>query len=64
MTDNQRRFLFRLLAERGLHGQAAHDWLAVQFGDDSLKEVAKTDASNLINAILNGEVEVEQEAGA
>jgi len=59
MTDNQRRFLFRLLAERGVTGDAAHDWLVERFGTESLKEATKQDASDLINSILNGE-EIEE----
>ncbi|MBW1947778.1 MAG: hypothetical protein JRI33_07570 [Deltaproteobacteria bacterium] len=64
MTDNQRRFLFRLLAERGLSGDDAHDWLVEKLGVETLKEAAKTDASYLIEGILSGEVEVEEGATA
>jgi len=56
MTDNQRRYLFRLLAERGINGEAAHDWLKQQLGVESLHDATKTDASDLINFILNNEV--------
>jgi len=64
MTDNQRRFLFRLLAERGVTGDAAHDWLKERFGTESLREATKQDASDLIEGILSGEVEVEEGAAA
>jgi hypothetical protein len=64
MTENQRRFLFRLLAERGLNGDAAHDWLVERLAVESLKEATKTDASDLINAILNGDVDIEEGAVA
>ena len=64
MTDNQRRFLFRLLAERGLTGDNAHDWLVEKLGVETLKEATKTDASYLIEGILAGEVEVEEGATA
>ena len=64
MTDNQRRFLFRLLAERGVTGDAAHDWLVERFCTESLKEATKQDASDLIEGILSGEVEVEEGATA
>ena len=64
MTDNQRRFLFRLLAERGITGDATHDWLVERFGTESLKEATKQDASDLIEGILSGEVEVEEGATA
>lgn len=63
MTDNQRRFLFRLLAERGITGDAAHDWLIARFGVETLKEVTKQDASDAINGILSGE-EVEEGVAA
>jgi hypothetical protein len=55
MTENQRRFLFRLLAERDITGDAAHDWLKQQLGVDSLQEATKHEASDLINVILNTE---------
>ncbi len=53
MTENQRRYLFRLLAERGTTGDAAHDYLKRAFGVDSLKDASKADASTLIDHILN-----------
>ena len=59
MTENQRRFLFRLLAERGVTNDAAHDWLVERLGVESLKEATKQDASDLINSILSGE-EIEE----
>ena len=55
MTENQRRFLFRLLAERNITGDAAHDWLKQQLGVGSLQEATKHEASDLINVILNTE---------
>jgi len=60
MTENQRRFLFRLLAERRVTNDAAHDWLVERLAVENLKEATKQDASDLINSILNGE---EIEAG-
>lgn len=53
MTENQRRYLFRLLAERGTTGEAAHDYLKSAFGVESLKDASKADASTLIDHILN-----------
>ena len=53
MSENQRRFLFRLLAERGIAGDAAHDYLKRAFGVESLKDASKADASTLIDHILN-----------
>lgn len=53
MTENQRRYLFRLLAERGVAGDAAHDFLRRAFGVETLKDASKPDASTLIDHILN-----------
>lgn len=53
MTENQRRYLFRLLAERGTTGDAAHDYLKSAFGVESLQDASKADASTLIDHILN-----------
>lgn len=53
MTENQRRYLFRLLAERSTTGDAAHDYLKRAFGVESLKDASKADASTLIDHILN-----------
>lgn len=55
MTENQRRFLFRLLAERDLSGEEAQDWLKQQLGVASLQDATKHEASDLINVILNTE---------
>ena len=64
MTENQRRFLFRLLAERDITGDAANDWLKQQLGVGSLQEATKHEASDLINVILNTESIEEIEQGA
>lgn len=64
MTENQRRFLFRLLAERDITGDEAHDWLKQQLGVGSLQEATKHEASDLINVILNTESIEEIEQGA
>ena len=53
MTENQRRYLFRLLAERGVNGEEAHDYLKRVFGVESLRDASKADASTLIDHILN-----------
>ncbi len=53
MTENQRRYLFRLLAERGVTGDDAHDYLKRTLGVESLKDASKPDASTLIDHILN-----------
>ncbi len=53
MTENQRRYLFRLLAERSVTGDEANDFLKRAFGVESLKDASKADASTLIDHILN-----------
>ena len=52
MTENQRRYLFRILAEHGVTGDIAHDYLVQTFGVGSLKEVTKREASDLIEELL------------
>ncbi|MCX5909823.1 MAG: hypothetical protein NTY64_22260 [Deltaproteobacteria bacterium] len=52
MTDAQKRYLFRILAEQGLEGEAAHEELKKSFGVDSLKMVGKFDASREIERRL------------
>ena len=52
MTEAQKRYLFRLLAEQGIEGEAAYKHLKKLFKVDSLKEVTKTEASQKISQIL------------
>jgi hypothetical protein len=52
MTENQRRYLFRILAEHGVTGDIAHDYLVQTFGAGSLKEITKKEASDLIEELL------------
>jgi hypothetical protein len=52
MTDAQKRYLFRILAEQGLEGDKAHDHLKQLFGVDSLQEVGKLEASRMIESLL------------
>ena len=54
MTDAQKRYLFRLLADRGIEGEAAHRHLKEAFGVDSLGRITKFEASNAIDRMLNG----------
>ena len=58
MTDSQKRYLFRLLAEKGIEGEAAYKRLKKDFGVESLKEISKLEASRAIDRILSGEWEV------
>jgi hypothetical protein len=57
MTEAQRRYLFRLLAGDGLTGEAAHERLKELFKVESLKNAKKTDATALIDRLVNKEKE-------
>jgi hypothetical protein len=58
MTEAQRRYLFRLLAAQGIHGQAAHDHLKQAFLVESLADIGKSEAAQMIDRLLNGAEEV------
>jgi len=52
MTDAQKRYLFRILAEQGTEGDDAHEYLKELFKVESLTEVTKFDASRMIEQLL------------
>ncbi|MBC8527670.1 MAG: hypothetical protein H8D22_12605 [Candidatus Cloacimonetes bacterium] len=52
MTDAQKRYLFRILAGNGLEADEAHEKLKELFQVDSLKDVTKVEASNVIEKLL------------
>lgn len=52
MTDAQKRYLFRLLAERGIEEDKAHERLKELLHIDSLKEASKSEASKMIERLL------------
>jgi hypothetical protein len=52
MSDAQKRYLFRILAEKGMEGEVAHEHLKRLFGVASLKEVTKEEASTKIDDLL------------
>jgi len=52
MTDAQKRYLFRIMAEQGMEGDKAHEHLKALFGVDSLQEVSKAEASRMIEHLL------------
>ena len=52
MTDAQKRYLFRILAEQGIKGDKAHEYLKDLFKIESLKEVTKFEASRMIGQLL------------
>ena len=55
MTTAQRRYLFRLLAEKmQLKGKQAEDYLKSVFDVQAVQEIDKASASQLIDQLLNG----------
>lgn len=50
MTENQRRYLYRFLAERGFEGAAATDALCRAAEVDDVAKITKQAASELIDA--------------
>ncbi len=52
MTEAQRRYLFRILAEQGIEGDAAFEKLKSIFDVNALKQVTKRDASRVIEQLL------------
>ena len=52
MTDAQKRYLFRILADQGIQGDKALEHLTNLFQVDSLKEVTKLEASKAIESML------------
>ena len=53
MTDSQRRYLFRLLAERGVEGDDANSTLIQILNVNDLNDVTKSQASKLIDEMVN-----------
>ena len=51
MTDAQRRYLFRLLAQKGLEGDKARESLLKAFDVQDLAQVTKKGASRMIDLI-------------
>jgi hypothetical protein len=54
MTDAQKRYLFRILADQGIDGEGAYQQLKELFKVGTLKEVSKFDASKMIERLLGG----------
>ena len=52
MSQPQKRYLFRLLLEKGLEGDKAHQFLKDIFQVESLTEVSKVEASKAIERLL------------
>jgi len=52
MTENQRRYLFRILAGWGYQGETGEKYLTVNLGVESLKGLTKLEATKLIDRML------------
>lgn len=52
LTDAQRRYLFRLLAERRIEGEDARKYLLERSATSSLDEITKAQASDMIEELL------------
>ena len=55
VSDAQRRFVFRLLAERGVEGEQARDWLHKELEVDTLTDASRQDVSALIDRLKAGD---------
>jgi hypothetical protein len=53
MSEAQRRYLFRIVAGQGLQGEAAEQYLHELFEVDSLTKVTRSQATALIDRLLN-----------
>ena len=52
MTDAQKKYIFRLLAEQDIEGEQAHEHVKKTLQVESLKEVTKLEASQFIEQLL------------
>ena len=52
MTDPQKRFLWRILAQQGIEGNKVQEHLLNLFQVENLKEVTKIEASRMIERLL------------
>jgi hypothetical protein len=52
MTEAQQRKLFRMLAEKGIHGDKAHEELKRRFQVKDLGDVSKQEASRMIEKLI------------
>ncbi len=53
MTDAQKRYLFRILADQNIEGDKAHEYLKKLFQVEALKDVTKFEASRMIERLLS-----------
>lgn len=54
MTENQHRYLFRILGNQGYHGDEAFEALRTRFAIKSLDTISKIDAIRMIAELLDG----------
>lgn len=59
ISDAQRRFIFRLLAERGIEGDLAHQQLNEMAGVESPSEVSRAKASEIIERLLQSQMQAQ-----
>ena len=52
MSEAQRRYLFRILADQGIEGNSAFSRLQSLFNVTTLKDVTKREASKMISSLL------------
>jgi len=55
MTGPQKRLLFRLMATRVKEGETAHEELKKKFRVESLEDVSKRDASQMIEQMMEAQ---------
>ena len=53
ISDAQKRYLFRILAEQGFEGDNAYRRLKERFGVQTLADVSKREASTMIEQLLD-----------
>lgn len=58
MTDAQRRYLFKLLAEQGIAEDEAHEALLQSFNVRAIKDATKAQASELIDRLAKAKAQV------
>lgn len=63
MSEAQRRYLLRLLAQQGIKGEPAYEKLKELFSVDSLKKVSKSSASEMIKEMLDPQGSAHSMAG-
>jgi hypothetical protein len=52
MTEAQKKYLFRIYADKGIEGDDAYDQIKKLFGVDNLGEITKFDASKAIDRLV------------